>query len=359
MNNLPSSIRDKLDRDLHKEANHPIEITKRLVYDYFEGLADKNFKKFEDFPKVVSIRDNFDLLRIPIDHPARSKSDTFYIDNDTVLRTHTTAHQNEILRSGIIDFLVVGDVYRRDAVDRTHYPIFHQLEGVTRSVTADPIDELKALMHGLAKHLFPHHDIRISPDYFPFTEPSFEVEVRFADDWLEILGCGIVHEDIRNDLDISYPLLAWGIGLERLAMILFSIPDIRLFWTRDEKFIHQFIDGKVTKFVSYSNLDPIDRDVSFWLPENSIVSSNDSQWSWTDLNPFLELVRDLGDDTVESIELYDKFIHPKTNRKSHTFHIRFSPISGWTDGAKLVQHANRTTELVREQVADKFNVELR
>lgn len=130
---LPLSVKDKLDRNLHKQINHPLEITKRYVYKYFDSLG-RNFVKYEDCSKIVTVEDNFDSLLIPKDHPARKPSDSFYLSKDTLLRTHTTAHQNKILLSGERNFLITGDVYRRDTVDKWHYPLFHQIEGVTDTI---------------------------------------------------------------------------------------------------------------------------------------------------------------------------------------------------------------------------------
>ena len=126
VSNIPQSIKNKFERNLYKIPDHPICIIKQKVLEYF----GPTFTVFEDLDKVVSTTENFDNLLIEKTHPSRSYSDTFYVNEETVLRTHTTAHQNNILRSGVKNFLVVGDVYRRDEVNRTHYPIFHQLEGV-------------------------------------------------------------------------------------------------------------------------------------------------------------------------------------------------------------------------------------
>lgn len=358
MHNIPSVVRDKIGRDLHKTHNHPLEITKRHVYEYFDALG-RDFKKFEDLDRIVSVQDNFDRLLIPTDHPARRSSDTFYLSDVTVLRTHTTAHQYNILSTGQSDFLITGDVYRRDSVDKTHYPIFHQMEGVTAARTKDALNELETVMKGLANHLFPGKTFRISPDRFPFTDPSIEVEVKFGDDWLEILGGGIVHTQIRKNLGIDDCLLAWGIGLERLAMILFEIPDIRLFWTSDSKFIDQYSDGRIKKFVPYSAIDPIERDISFWLPDERVTRNDLGNFEWIDENGFCEFVREAGGELVESVVLYDKFYHPNHRTHSHTFHVKFSPVVSWHDGGYLARKANEAMTMLRERTAEKFNVILR
>ena len=183
--------------------------------------------------------------------------------SSTVLRCHTSAHQAETLRSGLDAFLITGDVYRRDSIDATHYPVFHQMEGVRifeekewlAAGSSDGTDhaakDLKDSLEGLAKHLFGEVECRWMDTYFPFTEPSYELEIFFNGKWLEVLGCGVMQQSI---LEGNSPLAqggssggggpkkawAFGLGLERLAMVLFDVPDIRLFWSGDERFLRQF-----------------------------------------------------------------------------------------------------------------------
>lgn len=178
--NIPSSILEKKDRKLHNQSNHPIEIVKRSIYKYFDTLPNYKFSKFDDFDPIVSVEDNFDKLLIPNNHPARSKSDTYYFDETKVLRTHTSAHQNQLLSKGLTSFLVTGDVYRKDEIDRSHYPIFHQMEGLSLVPdNVNPEKELIKILSGLVEYLYVGCEHRINSDYFPFTNPSFEIEVKF------------------------------------------------------------------------------------------------------------------------------------------------------------------------------------
>ncbi len=126
ISNITQGISSKIGRNLHNTKNHPIEIIKRKIYDFFGN----HFKKFDDLSPIVNIEDNFDNLLIAKDHPARSLSDTYYKDENHVLRTQTSAHQTPLLKSGERQFLVTGDVYRKDDIDATHYPVFHQMEGL-------------------------------------------------------------------------------------------------------------------------------------------------------------------------------------------------------------------------------------
>ena len=190
--NIPDSILTKVERKLHLNPNHPICIIKEHIYKYFDSLSDYNFKEYDDLSPYTDTTDNFDRLLIPKDHSSRSKSDTYYVTEYIVLRTHTSAHQNELFSKGITQFLVTGDVYRKDEIDRYHYPVFHQMEGVS-IVPSDknPSTELKKILSGLTTYLFPNHAYRFNNDYFPFIEPSFEIEVEYKKDvWIEILGCG-------------------------------------------------------------------------------------------------------------------------------------------------------------------------
>ena len=151
--NSPQSIRERFGKLLYQNPNHPICIVKNQIYNFFDG-----YDKFEFKNPLVSIENNFDNLLIPKDHPGRRKTDTFYSENDSyVLRTHTTAHQTELLKAGIKKFISTGDVYRRDTIDASHFPIFHQVEGVNilGNVSDEQvIEHLKDTLSGLIKHLF-------------------------------------------------------------------------------------------------------------------------------------------------------------------------------------------------------------
>lgn len=316
--NIPKSIEDKINTDLHNIKNHPLCIIKKLVQNCFP-----NFEIYDNMSPFVSIDDNFDKLLIPKDHPSRRKTDTYYVNEDTVLRTHTSAHQNDFFKRGSEHFLVTGPVFRKDTVDKYHYPVFHQMEFVSKVPdNEDPIIYLKTVLTDITRTLFPDCDMRINDDYFPFTDPSFEVEVMYNGKWLEILGSGIVHKNIlinHNITKSSY--IAGGLGLERLAMILFKIPDIRYFWSDHPKFLDQFRDGDIVPFTPYSTLDTQYNDISFWIPKEDIIDNN----IWAKENNFFELVREVCGDWVEEIELKDTFFHPKKCMLSHMYRITYSP----------------------------------
>ena len=321
--NIPKPVFEKLNRNLYLIPSHPLEIIKNKIFNYFK--LKHNFTIFENLDKIVSIEDNFDNLLIKSDHVSRSKSDTYYVNPSQVLRTHTTAHQTQIFKQGENAFLVCGDVYRRDEVDSCHYNIFHQLEGALLYNKDDNIDlqnELTNLMTGLCEHLFPGCEYRVSPDYFPFTDPSFEIEVNYNSKWLEILGCGVIQSSI---LDLSGKSnkkgIAWGLGLERLAMVLFEIPDIRYFWMNDPKFLNQFSSDKITKFIPFSPLDPISKDVSMYVKSEDIDENN----NWSRINQFYEIIREFSNDLVSEIKCCDSFYNKKISKQSYCFRLIYSP----------------------------------
>lgn len=193
------------------------------------------------------------------------------------------------------------------------------MEGVRIYQDADPKaieEDLKTLLTGLAKHLFGNVDMRWKEDYFPFTEPSFELEVLFNEKWLEVLGCGVIHRDVmQNANKPQHSGWAFGLGLERLAMVLFDIPDIRLFWSTDERFLSQFVDGKESKFKAFSKFPICYKDISFWLPDASVAAFHP--------NDMFELTREVAGDMVEKVDLFDEFVHPKTGRKSQAYRINY------------------------------------
>ena len=357
--NVPPHIAKRIGTNLHLKENHPLNTIKKKIEAYWQGLGDEcnQFKIYDDFHPIVSTYDNFDSLLIPKDHVSRSKSDTYYLDAGTVLRTHTSAHQLALLNKNVemtktdnTSFLVSGDVYRRDEIDSSHYPIFHQMEGVRmfdkNTRISDIEHDLKHGLEGMATMLFGEREMRWVDAYFPFTNPSFELEVYFEGEWLEVLGCGVIEKDIikasgRGD----QPGWAFGLGLERLAMVLFDIPDIRLFWTDDSRFHEQFETGKIIKFRPYSKYPPCLKDISFWTPTDGKFHDNDIN----------EVLRGVAGDLVENVELIDEFTHPKTKRLSKCFRIRYRSMDRSLTNAEI----DSLQEKVRSQATKQLGVELR
>ena len=221
---------------------HPINQTKNYLLDLLNEIG---FKEVHG-PEIETEKYNFDMLNIKKSHPARQMHDTFYAENQKyVLRTHTSPVQ---IRSMLntkppIAFSSAGKVYRKDD-DATHLPMFHQVEGiyVDEGVT---FANLKDLIHILLYELFGKNvEIRFRPSYFPFTEPSAEVDILSGSGkWLEILGCGIVNPIVLENCNIDsnkYSGLAFGLGVERIAMLKYGISDIREFYKSNLDFLSQF-----------------------------------------------------------------------------------------------------------------------
>lgn len=356
--NIPQKILDLLGRNLHNKDHHPIKIIKDHIYNYFNKILPGMFK-YDNLEKFVSVKYNFDKILVPLDHPCRSRSDTYYAKSDLVLRTQTSAHQAELLEKNITRFLVTGDVYRKDEIDRTHYPVFHQMEGVYLiDDNEDPIEELKKTLSGLIEYLFPDHEYRYNNDYFPFTNPSFEIEVKMDDKWIEVLGCGVIQSKILETTGHKGKQgWAFGLGLERLAMILFNIPDIRYFWTQDEKFLKQFKNNCLHKFYQYSTLNLIKRDLSFWIPNDQL---NETSKSWKYQNDFYDFVRNIGSLYIESLELFDVFFHSKKGQLSHCYHINFKPVdTSITNPAEFKIIVDKLYKQIEEEGETKFNIKIR
>eukprot|EP00939_MAST-03C_sp_MAST-3C-sp1_P002513 g2513.t1 len=330
--NVSDSIEAKIGRNLHLQKDHPLNMIKQKIENHFSGtrereddIYDASYKFFDDLSPVVDTASNFDNLLVPSDHVSRSRSDTFYIDETTVLRTHTSAHQTELIKSGHNAFLCTGDVYRRDTVDASHYPVFHQMEGVrvfdTKEISVEELgrDEavervqahLKLTLEGMVRSVFGNVDIRWVDAYFPFTDPSLEMEIYFQNEWLEVLGCGVIEQDILTHAGRQTEIgWAFGLGLERLAMVLYDIPDIRLFWSGDDRFLSQFSSKKGdVKFSPFSKYPPCLKDISFWIADD--FHENDIH----------DAARSVAGDLVEEVKLIDDFQHPKTGRSSHCYRV--------------------------------------
>jgi phenylalanyl-tRNA synthetase alpha chain len=220
---------------------HPVTRTLRRIENIFAGAG---FRVHEG-PEVEDEFHNFTALNIPDGHPARAMHDTFYLESGKLLRTHTSPVQiRALLAEGApIRLIAPGRVYRCDS-DMTHTPMFHQVEGlvVDRAVT---FANLKAIIHQFVERFFERPaQVRFRPSYFPFTEPSAEVDVLAESGrWLEILGCGVVHPRVLENAGIdpeNFSGFAFGMGVERLAMLRYGIDDIRLLFDNDLRFLAQF-----------------------------------------------------------------------------------------------------------------------
>ncbi|MDD7803994.1 MAG: phenylalanine--tRNA ligase subunit alpha [Endozoicomonas sp. (ex Botrylloides leachii)] len=231
---------------------HPITRTMERVSDYFGRIGFT----VEQGPEIEDDYHNFEALNIPDHHPARAMHDTFYFDESTVLRTHTSPVQIRTMERFVkkkqalpLAILCPGKVYRCDS-DQTHSPMFHQVEGLYIAEEVSFAD-LKSVLSDFLRVFFERDDlqVRFRPSYFPFTEPSAEVDIEWGRNkdgsikWLEVLGCGMVHPNVFSYCGIDskkYTGFAFGLGVERFAMLRYGVKDLRQFFENDLRFLSQF-----------------------------------------------------------------------------------------------------------------------
>ncbi|CAA9989297.1 phenylalanine--tRNA ligase, putative [Plasmodium knowlesi strain H] len=460
---LPKLIQSNEGRVLYHVTNHPIRTIKKKIEGFFK------YESLDNLNSEISVRQNFDELFVPLTHPARNIKDTFYLSENYVKhfstlhnnlytqlentngiykyylvtkfvhhhnillkRTHMTAHLPDLLRRNYKNVIYTGSVYRRDEIDRFHFPIFHQTDGfLIRPDNFDVETDLKKNLEQLIRYLFDASDVQMKWEdntSFPFTDPSYELYIRgesskeirtTGDDiggesrWVEVLGCGKIKkeviamamhaEDIRQIIEdeiarhdrglldelqsietavneaavneaavnegatnegavnegatneavarksnvewiypnvptpkdildklctttlnnrieaqmnkflktIRYQGWAFGIGLERLAMLLYHIQDIRLFWSNDNRFIDQFEEGVITTFHPFSNFPPVEKDISFYIT---------SQFK-EDL--FFQICRDVASENIEQVKKIDSYHNPKNNQTSVCYRITY------------------------------------
>jgi phenylalanyl-tRNA synthetase alpha chain len=219
---------------------HPLIATTEEILDIFAGLG----YRVSDGPEIESDHYNFTALNIPPNHPARDMQDTFYLGADRLLRTHTSPVQIRHLETNAppVRIVVPGRVYRRDAVDATHSPVFHQVEVLALDEGLD-FSHLRGTVMAFLKAFFGDLPVRFRASYFPFTEPSAEVDVQWRGRWLEVMGCGMVDPAVLEGLGLDpqrWSGFAAGLGVERFCMVRHGIDDIRRLFTSDLRFLEQF-----------------------------------------------------------------------------------------------------------------------
>ena len=237
--------RDSLDvtlpgRTRESGTLHPVTSTIIEISNFFVSMGFD----IRSGPEAESEYYNFEALNIPEDHPAKDMHDTFYLDNGVLLRTHTSPVQIRTMekQGPPIRIICPGRVYRKDS-DLTHTPMFHQIEGLVLEENAS-FAVLKGILKDFINNFFGNEtELRFRPSYFPFTEPSAEVDIKWKKGWLEILGCGMVHPNVLEMSGINskkYSGFAFGLGPERMAMLKYNIPDLRSFFENDLRFLKQF-----------------------------------------------------------------------------------------------------------------------
>ncbi len=343
--------------DLSRTPGSPIaELATRIV-----GLPDfKNFDVIE-VPEIVPAEISFDLFDFAPDHPARSRSDTYYVDDKNILRTHTTIMwyyylrrqevKNKIARGESVGALCFGKVYRKDEIDRAHMNIFHQMDGwflVRKEEKIIGSADLQNILATIVKSIFgPDIKYRFNPDTFPYTDPSLEMEIRLDDKWVEVLGSGVVKGNVLDKLGLDsakYNGWAFGFGLERLAILSLDLPDIRLLWSQDERVRRQLKLGQ--KYKEVSKYPPIRRDISFVVP-NTFVPNN-----------YFDLIRDIVGDLIEEVTLLDKYENADkfgADKTSYTYRIIYRSV----ERTLTIEEIEPLQQKIETETKKQFGAEIR
>ncbi|OHA26566.1 MAG: hypothetical protein A3C06_03255 [Candidatus Taylorbacteria bacterium RIFCSPHIGHO2_02_FULL_46_13] len=339
--------------DLTKKEQSPVKI----LFDQILGLP--RFQDFDivDFSKLVTVEQNFDLLNTPKDHPSRRETDTYYLTDEYLLRTQMTAFWSFYLKDpkvlkrleteGQIAALASGIVFRKDEIDRHHFPAFHQIDGLLICKKSKKIitqADLKEVQADLAKSIFGEGiEYKFLDDDFPYTVESLEMDIMFNGQWIEVNGAGLVNPIVLKNFGLDpeiYNGWAFGFG-ERLAMIKMGIPDIRILWSDDSRITSQFKDINST-FKEVSKYPSIIRDISFIVDKS------------TSLNNYFEIVREYAGNLIEEVKLLDTYEDAKKfgeGKKSYTFRIVYcSPERTLT---------NQEVNVIQQKIQEKTETELK
>ena len=328
--------------DLSRTEGSPLaEIVKRVKA--VPALA--GFDVIE-IPEIVPADISFDLFDFPTDHPARSQSDTYYVDDKNILRTHDTVFwyyylhdpkiQERIAKGESMGAICYGKVYRKDEVDSRHMNVFHQLGGWYIAPDATPIEkaDLENALAEIARSIFGDRAIRFNPDIFPYTDPSLELELNVKGtaaegpakgEWLELLGGGMPKKSVLKKMGVEgYHGWAFGFGLERIAIASMALPDIRLLWSEDPRIKSQLVLGQ--EYHEVSKYPAIVRDISFIVPKTFVP------------NNYFDLVREVGGDLVEQVELLDKYENDEkfgADKMSYAYRITYRSLDRTLTGEEI------------------------
>lgn len=313
-------------------------------------------------PEIVGTYETFDLFDFAVNHPARSISDTYYVDKDKILRTHTSImwyylFQNTEFKSRLeADWEVTAishwKVYRKDEIDRKHSNVFHQVDWIYVCSREKKIlwkEDLEELLVELAKSIFGEDIVyRVLDDKFPYTEPSLQIEINIMWDWIELLWSGVLKTSVLNNLWLDwekYNAIAFGPGIDRMAMIKLKIPDIRLLWSDDPRVIKQFssLDNVYQEISRYPSTY---RDISF------IISKDIS------LNNYYEIIQDLDEGLIEEVVLLDQYENADKfgqNKISYTFRVIYRSL----DRTLTNDEVNQIQGNIREKTKELLQAQLR
>ena len=344
--------------DLSRTDGSPIgEMVKRI-------LALPAFATFDtiEVPQIISTDIGFDLFDFPMDHPARSKSDTYYADDNHIMRTQMTVMwyyylhdekiKQKIAASVPVGAFAFGKVYRKDEIDRRHMNVFHQLDGwylIPKEKGEITRVDLEKVLEDTAKAVF-GNDIkyRFNPDTFPYTDPSLEMEVEINGAWVEVNGAGVVKGSVLDKLGVDsskWTGWAFGLGLERLAIISTELPDIRLLWSNDERVKKQLKLGQ--KFKEVSKYPAIVRDISFIVDSATFMPNN-----------YFDVVRDVVGDMAEEMALVDQYENAAKfgeGKKSYAYRITYRALDRTLTDAEV----NDIHKKLEEETTRTFDATVR
>ena len=340
--------------DLSRTKGSPIY---QLVHKLLDMPDLKDFDVIE-IPEIVPADVSFDLFNFAPDHPARSKSDTYYVDEKHILRTHDTVMwyyylndskiNERIAKNETLGVICYGKVYRKDEIDRRHMNVFHQIGGLL--LTPDDqkvfmLDDLKNVLAKIAQTMF-GADVkyRFNTDTFPYTDPSLEMEVEINGQWIEVLGGGMPRKSVLANFGVTgYNGWAFGFGIERLAIISMALPDIRLLWSTDERVKKQLKLGNA--YHEVSKYPQITRDISFVVAKDFVP------------NNYFDLIRDLGGDLVEEVALLDTYTDPVKfgDKISYTYRIVYRS----NERTLTSEEVDVIQKQIYDQTKNQFNAEIR
>jgi phenylalanyl-tRNA synthetase alpha chain len=343
--------------DLTRKENSPV----KFLFDQIINLP--RFKDFDliDIPRIVTVEQEFDLLNAPKEHPSRKETDTYYLDDIHILRTQMTVFWSFYLKdqeifkkleeSGELMALSQGIVFRKDEIDRHHFPAFHQIDGLyickksKKIITQNDLEEVQVDM---AKSIFGNDiEYKFIVDTFPFTDPSVEMDMMFNGEWMEVNGAGLVHPQVLKNFGLDpeiYNGWAFGFG-DRLAMVKMEIPDIRILWSDDPRITSQFKDIN-SKFKEVSKYPGTSRDISFIIDKN------------INLNNYYEIVRDFAENLIEEVKLLDSYEDDTKfgkDKKSYTFRIVYCS----SEKTLTAEEVNNIQEKIRNKTVQDLNAVLR
>lgn len=313
------------------------------------------FKNFDNIiiPEIVSTDILFDLFDFAPDHPARSKSDTYYVDNTHVLRTHDTVMwyyytqlpevKARLAAKKPLGVICYGKVYRKDEIDNRHMNVFHQF-GAWYMTPADTmpltVEDLKNALIEIVKAIFgPETNYRFLDDTFPYTDPSLQIEVLINGQWIELNGGGMTKESVFKKFGVEgYNAWAFGIGLDRAAIISMELPDIRLLWSDDPRVKSQLKLG--TKYKEVSKYPPVVRDISFVVSASFVP------------NDYFDLIREtIGEDMIEEVSLLDKYENEEKFGKgkvSYAFRVVYRSLDRTLTGEEVDALHKKLEEKTKE-----------